>query len=377
MDIKQFIKENEQGMYDLLKDLCLIPAPSGKEDARAAFCKAWFEKVGAKGVYIDEAKNVIFPLNAEKSNALTVYVAHTDTVFPDEKPMPYSDDGEIVRCPGVGDDTASLVVMMYLAKYYVENKLTPKDGILFVANSCEEGLGNLKGTRQLFKDYEGRIKQFVSFDSKINHIADRCVGSHRYEVEVLTEGGHSYGAFGKKSAIAALADLIRAIYAIEIPARENSKTTYNVGIIEGGTSVNTIAQSAKMLCEYRSDNAACIDIMKEKFFQIFKDAENDEVQLKITTVGERPCARGVNEQDLKVLVDTCSDVVAEVDGAIPSRHSSSTDCNIPLSLGIPAVCIGVYYGGGAHTREEWIEKKSMVPGLEIAIKVAGKLNENI
>ena len=376
MDVKQYIKENEQGMYDLLKNLCLIPAPSGKEDARAAFCKEWFEKIGATGVYIDDAKNVIFPLNAEDSNALTVYVAHTDTVFPDEEPMPYSDDGEIVRCPGVGDDTASLVVMMYLAKYYVENKITPKNGILFVANSCEEGLGNLKGVRKLFENFAGRVKQFVSFDSKINVLNDRCVGSHRYEVEVTTEGGHSYLAFGKKSAIEVLADLIKAIYTVEPPVCEGSRVTYNVGTIEGGTSVNTIAQSAKMLCEYRSDNAECIDIMQEKFQKIFRDAQSDEAKIHVTMVGDRPCARGVNEEDLQALIATCAGVIEEVDGNAPRFASSSTDCNIPLSLGIPAVCFGVYYGGGMHTREEWIEKKSMVPGLEIAIKVAGKLNEN-
>ncbi len=377
MDIKQFVKENEQGMYDLLKELCLIPAPSGKEDARAAFCKAWFEQIGAEGVYIDDAKNVIFPVNAEGSNALTVYVAHTDTVFPDEEPMPYSDDGEIVRCPGVGDDTASLVVMMYLAKYYVENKLTPKDGILFVANSCEEGLGNLKGTRKLFEDYAGRVKKFVSFDSNIHKINDRCVGSHRYEVEALTKGGHSYTAFGNKNAIAALADMIHDLYAIELPVRENSRVTMNVGIVEGGTSVNTIAQSAKMLCEYRSDNAECIDVMKEKFHEVFEKAKTDEVKVNVTPVGERPCARGVQEADLKALVNDCATVIEEVDGRAPIFASGSTDCNIPLSLGVPAVCIGVYYGGGAHTREEWVEKKSMIPGLEIAIKVAEKLNENI
>jgi len=265
---------------------------------------------------------------------------------------------------------------MYLARYYVENNITPKGGILFVANSCEEGLGNLKGVRKIFADYEGRVKQFVSFDSNIHTINDRCVGSHRYEVEVTTEGGHSYLAFGKKSAIDALAEMIRAIYTVEPPVREGSRVTYNVGTIEGGTSVNTIAQSARMLCEYRSDNAECIDIMQQKFKQIFKAAETDDVKVKVTMVGDRPCARGVDPVALQTLIDTCAAVVEEVDGRAPRFASSSTDCNIPLSLGVPAVCIGVYTGGGMHTREEWIEKKSLVPGLEIALKVAAKLNEN-
>ena len=247
---------------------------------------------------------------------------------------------------------------------------------MFVANSCEEGLGNLKGTRRLFADYAGRVAKFVSFDSHIHKINDRCVGSHRYEVEVLTKGGHSYTAFGNKNAIAALADIIHDLYAIELPVREGSRVTMNVGTVEGGTSVNTIAQNAKMLCEYRSDNAECIDIMKEKYWDIFRRAQTDEVKVNITPVGERPCARGVNEADLKALVGACAAVVEEVDGRAPIYASGSTDCNIPLSLGVPAVCIGVYNGGGSHTREEWVEKKSMLPGLEIAIKVAQKLNEN-
>ena len=140
-------------------------------------------------------------------------------------------------------------MMMMVIKFIVKKGLKPEGGILFVANSCEEGLGNLKGTRKLFEDYAGRVKKFVSFDSNIHKINDRCVGSHRYEVEVLTKGGHSYTAFGNKNAIAALADMIHDLYAIELPVRENSRVTLNVGIVEGGTSVNTIAQSAKMLCE--------------------------------------------------------------------------------------------------------------------------------
>ena len=210
--VKNYVKENTAQMYELLRELCLIPAPSGKEELRAEFCKRWFDSIGASGVYIDDALNVVCPVNVEGSNDITVFVAHTDTVFPDTEPMPYSDDGEIVRCPGVGDDTASLVVLMLTAKFFVENKIMPKSGILFVANSCEEGLGNLKGTRKIFDDYNGRIKQFISFDSASNCIYNRCVGSHRYDVLVKTEGGHSYAAFGKKSAIAVLSDMIKKIY---------------------------------------------------------------------------------------------------------------------------------------------------------------------
>ena len=260
--MKSFIEENIEGVYKTIKELCAIPAPSHFEGDRAEYCKAWLEGVGAKGVYIDEALNVVYPVNCEGSNDITVFVAHTDTVFPDTEPMPYVDDGNRLISPGVGDDTTNLTLLLYAVKYFIQNGIDAPSGVLFVCNSCEEGLGNLKGTRQIFADYEGRIARFVSFDSGLSSIADRCVGSHRYEVEVRTEGGHSYGAFGKTNAIAELARIINDIYSIEVPKIENSKTTYNVGIVGGGTSVNTIAQSASMLCEYRSDNEECLAIMK-------------------------------------------------------------------------------------------------------------------
>lgn len=366
--LKNYVENNKELLFKTLKELCLIPAPSHMEQKRAEYCKNWLESVGAKGVYIDEALNVVFPLNCENSNEITVVVAHTDTVFPDTEPMPYKDDGEKIYCPGVGDDTASLVVMLLTAKYLLENDIKPKKGVMFVCNSCEEGLGNLKGTRQIFKDYAGRIAQFLSFDSTLKAIADRCVGSHRYEVEVRTVGGHSFSAFGNPNAIAQLSQIVSDIYAIEVPKKGNSKTTYNVGIIEGGTSVNTIAQNAKMLCEYRSDNEECLGIMEQAFTDIFANAKARGVDIRVSKIGERPCMGNVDLNKVEKMSQICESIIHDVTGLQIHRKSSSTDCNIPLSLGIPALCIGVWTGGGAHTREEWIEKNSLPYGLEVGIK---------
>ncbi len=368
-NLKSFLSNNEAELYQILKELCHIPAPSGYEDERAEYCKNKLISFGAKGVYVDEAKNVIYPINAEGCDKLTVIVAHTDTVFPDTEPMPYSDNGEIISCPGVGDDTASLSVLLMLAKFLIENRIEAKDGLLLVCNSCEEGLGNLKGTRQIFKDFGGRIKQFISYDAaSLSRITNACVGSVRYEVEVKTEGGHSYGAFGNKNAIYYLSKIVNAIYALEVPALEGQKTTYNVGIIEGGTSVNTIAQSAKMLCEYRSTSSEALEIMKGKFFEIFDTVRAMGVELNVTVVGERPSAKGVDENEILRMCNTVAPILREVSGKEVAYGSGSTDCNIPLSLGVPAICFGVYAGGGAHTRAEWIRKDSLIPGLEIAVK---------
>lgn len=371
--IDEFITKNYEEMLELLRTLARIPAPSANEGARAQFCCSWLKKNGAQNVYIDEALNVVFPLNCENSNNVTVLAAHTDTVFPDVEPMPMTEDENNIYCPGVGDDTASVCVLMMVIRFFTENKIIPPCGILFVLNSCEEGLGNLKGTRHIFEQYENKTARFVSFDALIGRIYDKCVGSHRYEVEVRTEGGHSFQSFGKLNAICELSGIVAKIYELQIPYRENSRTSYNVGIIEGGTSVNTIAQSAKMLCEYRSDDVECLEIMKKSFEEIFSTAQKDGVEIKVKTIGVRPCEKDVDEKKKAELAFLCKDIVEEVSKEPVIFKSGSTDCNIPLSLGIPAVCVGVFSGGGAHTREEWVEKSSLKPGLEIALKTALKL----
>ena len=366
-NITEYVKENIAEVEKILFDLCHIPAPSHHEEKRAEYCLDWFKKNGFYNAYIDETLNVIAPYKAS-SSALTVLVAHTDTVFPDTEPMPYVDDGEYIRCPGVGDDTASLAVMMLVAKYFSENDVEC-DGVLFVANSCEEGLGNLKGTRQIFKDFDGRIKQFISFDSgNYSRATDRCVGSHRYEVEVLTEGGHSWGKFGNRNAIAELSKIVNEIYSTDLPKKEGKKVSYNVGEISGGTSVNTIAQSAKMLCEYRSDDEELLAFMKSRFEKIFTEAKSESVEVKVTKIGDRPCMGDVDLEKIEELKRIAETAIVEVTGEPVSYKSGSTDCNIPLSLGIPALCIGVYIGAGAHTREERVLKSSLTPGLEIGIK---------
>lgn len=372
MEFSQFISENKEYLYKTLKELCLIPAPSHNEGERAAYCKAWLEENGCEGVYIDDALNVIFPLNIEESNSITVYAAHTDTVFPDLEPMPYREEGDKIFCPGVGDDTASVCVLMMGAKYFAENNIKPDGGILFVMNSCEEGLGNLKGVRQLFSDYGRRIKQFITLDSCIESMANISVGSHRYNVSVKTPGGHSYGAFGNKNAIIELSKIAAKIYDIEVPVRPGSKTTYNVGVIEGGTSINTIAENASMLCEYRSTNLECLNIMQQHFNEIFSSANKDDVEVTVQKIGDRPCA----DIDLAVqdaFTQKVRSIIEPVIGKELRVGSSSTDCNIPLSIGIPALAIGVRRGGGVHTRGEWIEKNSVIEGLEIFLNVATKI----
>jgi len=374
--IREYIEKNIEGVYKLIRDLCAIPAPSHYEEKRAEFCKTWLSEIGAEGVYIDEAKNVILPFGDINQGDGAVIAAHLDTVFPDTEPMPYSDDGEKLYAPGVGDDTASVAVMLFAAKFLIENKIKPRRPLLIVANSCEEGLGNLKGTRQLFADCAGKIREFITFDSGLDSICTSCVGSHRYEVTVFTEGGHSFTKFGNNNAIHRLSEIITGIYDIDVPRYDNSVTTYNVGEISGGTSVNTIAENATMLCEYRSNDERCLSEMKEKFQKLFDGANRGTVKVNVKTVGERPCAsKKLDTGSQDDLSERCAEIIGGVIGKKPIFRAASTDCNIPLSLGVPAVSIGVYRGALSHTRGEWVEKASLIPGLEVGIKIALMLSK--
>lgn len=368
--VLNYLAENKEQTFDLLRTLCQIPAPSGKEDKRVEFVKSWLENIGAKGVYVDSALNVIYPVNCDGRDDITVFMAHTDVVFPDLTPLPFHEDDQKMYAPGIGDDTACLTLMLMTIKYIVTNNLKTKNAILFVANSCEEGLGNLKGVRQIFKDFSGKIKELVTFDGGYKHIVNKCVGSHRYELTFTTIGGHSFNAFGNPNAIAVMSELITNLYKCEVPKKENCKTTYNVGIVEGGTSVNTIAQNAKMLYEYRSDDKECMAYM-EKFFkdEVAKMQAKGNAEITVNLIGDRPCGGDVDQDKLNALCEKIIAICQKHSGIPCIRESGSTDANIPQSLGIPAVCAGTHISGGTHTREEWVDKKSLEIGAKINAEI--------
>ena len=369
MDLNRFSEKKFDEVLKLHKELCLIPAPSHFEDGRAEYILKYLHEAGVHNAYIDEAKNVICTFG-EPSEKTVVFMAHTDTVFPMETPLDYVDDGERIYCPGAGDDTASLAVMLTCIKYMAEEGIVPNRPITFVANSCEEGLGNLKGTRKLFESMGDKIEYLYSFDSSAEYITNKSVGSHRYKITAITEGGHSFGAFGNRNAINVLAKIITEIYKIEVPSVGDSRTTYNVGVIEGGTSVNTIAESASMLCEYRSDSMECLDIMKKRFFGIFEEAKKDCIELKIELVGDRPCmSADMDREKLREISDRAKKIQEKHFGKTVTEKSGSTDCNVPHSLSIPAVALSNYDGGGEHTVGEWVYKESFKPGLRVSMEL--------
>ncbi len=363
-ELKSYIAENQTTLVKLLDTMCRIPSPSNHEELRAEFVRDWFEKEGCHGAYIDSALNVIYPYHCESGENLVAFAAHSDTVFPDMEPFDVIYDGDIMRCPGVGDNTSNLAILMLLASWFTRQGLVPKQGILFVASSGEEGLGNLKGVRQLMKDYDGKIAELIAVDASYDCIVNHAVGSLRYRVGLHTEGGHSYSNFGNQNAIQTLSSMINTLYTYHVP--KNGKNTYNVGLISGGTSVNTIAQYAEMLFEYRSDVRESLTAMNQFFLNTIEAYRNmDNVKVDVELLGERPCNGDVDPEKQAALENKALDIIEAFTGNRVPMASGSTDCNIPLSLGVPAVCFGGHMGTGAHTREEYLDVKDLKLGMEI------------
>lgn len=367
-DILSYIDAHRHEARDLLIELAQIPAPSNHEELRAQFCKHWLESKGAEGVYLDEVWNVVYPIGDTGSNDLMVFMAHSDVVFPDTVPLPLRIEDGRIYCPGVGDDTANAVALLTAAGYIARQKLTAKGcGVLLVINSGEEGLGNLKGSKKILADFGGRVKEFITFDGSARAIVDRAVGSKRFHVRIDTEGGHSYGDFGRPNAIAQLASLIDRLYRIEVPPM--GKTTYNVGVISGGTSVNTIAQSAEMLYEFRSDEREGLSIMEAHFTEIVEELRQNGIHIQVSVVGDRPCGGDVDQSAHAALKDRAARAIQAHYGWEVTFGPGSTDCNIPLSMGIPSICPGCVMGAGAHTRQEYVEIESLWPGLKVAFEL--------
>ncbi|MBE5905391.1 MAG: M20/M25/M40 family metallo-hydrolase [Lachnospiraceae bacterium] len=369
-------------LVELIKTLTAIPAPSHQEDRRVQFILNYLTDCGYEP-FVDEAKNVLVEISeAETEEGFYLYTAHTDTVFPDTDTIPVrQEDGKLFG-PGVGDDTANACGMLLALKYLHKLGLKTKHPVVYVFDSCEEGLGNLKGMWAAYQRYENTIKRHIAFDGSTDHVVNRAVGSKRYEFTIETIGGHSFNAFGRKNAIALAAKMIQALYEMKVDDLPG-KTTYNVGQISGGTSVNTIAQKATFLFEYRSDRQEHMEVMRKRAEDALADAMqvrmelmdgtrwklDDETTVNVKVIGDRPGMGAVDAVLQAELSDYVKQKLVSFTGVEPDFTSGSTDCNIPLSKGIPAVCFGIYLGELQHTREEWISIDSLKAGMQTLFSV--------
>lgn len=370
-EIEDYVNQNREMTVALLKELVTIPAPTGQESRRASFCLDWLRRQGGTDARTDAAGNVVLPMPGPPGTPFVVYMAHMDTVFSDTESIGVTEDADRLYAPGIGDDTANLVNLLMAVRFFLRRpELRPKAGLLFVADAGEEGMGNLRGSRKIFEEYGTRISAFVSFDLYMDSLVNTAVGSQRYEIAARTKGGHSLSDFGNRNAIQVLAEIIQKLYAAALPTE--GKTTYNVGRIEGGTSVNTIAESARMLYEFRADRAENLAYMEGQLARILRETDGPDVHLEQKLLGVRPCQSGENTEEQRRFAEENRAVLARYSPRPVHFSEGSTDANLPLSLGIPAVTFGTVMGGGAHTREEWIVKESLAAGQKAAVADIGR-----
>lgn len=373
--LSAFIEKHREDMKQVLEELTLIPAPSFREKKRTQYCVHWLKQHGIPGVETDEKDNVIVTCFKKPGVNNVLFLAHLDTVFDIDTSLCIQKKESKWSCPGIGDDTANVVVVLFLIQYLWETATQLPFGLIFALDVCEEGLGNLAGVKAIFQEYAEFIQKVVAFDLYQTSIYDSCIGSLRFEISVHTQGGHSYLDFGRSNAIAELAKVIDNLYQFPIQHKKGH-TTFNVGTIEGGTSVNTIAQDCRILFEFRSTCAEELERAKKYMDKVLRESCKEGIDINSKLVGERPCMGKVDLNVQKELADICSIAVEKVTCKKPQCQEASTDCNIPLSLGIPAVCVGLVVGGGAHTLEEWVDVVSLENGLKITTEILTGMSEN-
>jgi len=374
-------KEHERIVEDGIK-LAEIPSPPLKEAARAKAYEKMFREAGLADVKIDEEGNVLGVRKGVKGDGKFVVVAaHIDTVFPAGTDVKVKREGTKLRAPGIGDDTMSLSVQLGFVRAMNAAHLKTRDDILFVGTVGEEGPGNLRGVRYLFTkgQYKDKIKSFFSVESAdVGTVTNLGVGSKRYHVTFKGPGGHSFGAFGLVNPMFALGQAATEFSRIQVPA--SPKTTYSIGLIGGGTSVNSIPVSGWMDVDMRSESVTELKRVEERMLKIVQEAAEAEnfarstkegkITVEAQLVGDRPA--GMVALDSPFVQSAKAAI--EAGGYKFATKGSSTDSNMPMSLGIPALTIGRMGPdkfGRMHSTDEWIdvEKGPMVKAMTTCLSI--------
>lgn len=367
-------KKNEPEMLDLQVRLCEIAAPEFKEQQRGAELQKLFEQYGLQDVHVDKVGNVIGTRPGEKAHPNVVLAAHLDTVFPEGTDVHVSREGTTMKGPGIGDDCRGLAAMLGVIRALKEANVRTPGTITFVADVGEEGLGDLRGMKQLFnEDMKGQIDDFISIDGTGGSITNIGVGSYRYRVTFKGPGGHSYGAFGTMAnPIHAMGRAIAKIAEFQVPS--DPKTTFNVGRVGGGTSVNSIPFEAWMEVDMRSPDVNSLNAVNEKFKAAVAQAVEEEnkrwggrgpVSADPKLVGDRPAG---HTNDDAAIVKTALAATNAVGYTARLGAAGSTDSNVPMNLGIPAITIGGGgRGAGAHSLAEQYDSTDSWRGTQRAL----------
>jgi acetylornithine deacetylase/succinyl-diaminopimelate desuccinylase-like protein len=357
--------------------ICSIPAPPFGEAKRARRLCEKFREAGLTDAKLDEQGNCLALRKGHSLTPLLVVSAHLDTVFPAATDFTVRRDGSRLLAPGISDDGAGLAALMALARALGVGGFQTEGSLLFVGTVGEEGEGNLRGVRHLFTrgEWANRINAFISLDGPgIDRITNGALGSRRYRVRLVGKGGHSWGDFGIANPVHALGRAIARL--VSYPAPQDPRTTFNVGRIEGGASINVIPREATMDVDLRS---ACGDelVRLDAFFRrVVREATEDEnanrrkgdppLELDLQLIGDRP--NGETRPD-SLIVEIAVEATRAL-GHVARLDQASTDSNIPISLGIPAITLGAGgTSGNSHTLDEWYDPNNRDPGLKRALLV--------
>jgi tripeptide aminopeptidase len=353
------IKADDARALEEQKRITEIPAPPYKEKVRAEYFLKRMQELGFKDAAIDSEGNVIALRKGTGGGRPKLVVsAHLDTVFPEGTDVTVKEKDGAILAPGIGDDSRGLAALLSLIKSMNENAVATVGDLLFVGTVGEEELGNLRGVKALFRDHAD-IDGFISIDGLgVTRVVNQATGSHRYEMIFRGPGGHSFQEFGLPSAIHAMGRAIAKISELQTPT--DPKTTFTVGTVSGGTSVNAIAGEAKMAVDMRSNStdelvkleARLLDLVKQAVVDENARWNTDKMAVEIRLIGDRPA--GIVAMDSPIVQATQRAVAAIARGPLATFAGSSTDSNIAMSLGIPAVTIGGGGDGGNwHSRNEW------------------------
>lgn len=364
----------EQSLAELI-ELTEIPAPPFGEEARAVRFAEMLRVAGLTDVRIDEVGNVIGRRPGTQGDRRVAYAAHLDTVFPAETDVTVERDGNRFTAPGIGDNTRGLITVLEVLRALEHEGIETEADLLFIGNVGEEGLGDLRGVKHLFRDDAARIDSFVAVDGgNASRIVYGGVGSHRYRVTFMGPGGHSWGAFGLANPQHALG---RAIALFDENATAvtatGPRTSYNVGRIGGGTSINSIPFEAWMEIDMRSGDQAKLDdidaVMRDAVMTALEQEnagrlDGPALTVDIKRVGTRPAALGDASSPLVQRAMAATQAL----GIDPSLQISSTDSNLPISRGIPAVTMSRGgRSGGAHSLDEYWENVDAHLGPQVGL----------
>lgn len=349
-------------VLDLACAIQQIPAPTFAEAQRAAFVRDCFLAAGLSDVHVDDLDNVIARRPGQGDGPELLVTAHTDTVFPAETDLSLTRTASTINGPGIGDNSLGVAGLLGLV-WALEGESLPGD-LWLVANGGEEGLGDLRGMRAVMDLLGDRVAATIVIEGMaLGHIYRGGTGVRRYRISASADGGHSWLNFGRPSAIHSLVRLAAALSDLPVPHRP--KTTYNIGTISGGTSVNTIARDSELVLDLRSEDPAALDQLERRVLSLVDDHRAPGVRLTAEKIGDRPS--GTIPPD-HPLVRQASRALHRV-GVQAVLETGSTDANIPLSQGRACVCVGLTTGGNAHRPDEFIETGPLERGLTALVSL--------